>query len=95
MINKIIIILVTFLFKGVLSENETIFQTPGVLTISYIKDQPNFPCIMCSYYLIHKGSTEFSMYYVQQMREIGVSLLSRSIACDIQQIMIHPNPLKT
>ncbi|CAG8854060.1 45078_t:CDS:1, partial [Gigaspora margarita] len=41
MLGKVIIILVTLL-QGALSGNAVIFQTPDVLTISYIKNDPNF-----------------------------------------------------
>ncbi|CAG8730575.1 11930_t:CDS:2, partial [Racocetra fulgida] len=42
MLGKVIIILVTFLLQGALSGNAVTFQTPDVLTISYIKNDPNF-----------------------------------------------------
>ncbi|CAG8619874.1 19719_t:CDS:1, partial [Gigaspora rosea] len=41
-LGKVIIILVTFLLRGTLSGNEVTFRTPDVLTISYIKNSPNF-----------------------------------------------------
>ncbi|CAG8785512.1 19013_t:CDS:1, partial [Racocetra persica] len=42
MLGKVIIILVTFLLQGTLLGNAVTFQTPDVLTISYIKNDPNF-----------------------------------------------------
>ncbi|CAG8529759.1 7901_t:CDS:2 [Dentiscutata heterogama] len=42
MLGKVIIILVTFLLRDTLSENEVTFRTPDILTISYIKNSLNF-----------------------------------------------------
>ncbi|CAG8476093.1 24344_t:CDS:2 [Cetraspora pellucida] len=42
MLGKVIIILVTFLLQDILEEIAVTFQTPDVLTISYIKNNLNF-----------------------------------------------------
>ncbi|CAG8765441.1 52_t:CDS:2, partial [Cetraspora pellucida] len=59
----------------VLSGNGIIFQTPDVLTVSYIKDQPNF-----------------SMYCDKQLKDIGISLVSRTTACKVLKDSANNDP---